>query len=108
MTKRTLNPTSICTATCKHCANVDHDIVIPDLALTPTQVKEMTDRGIAVSLPNAQFYEDQKAGDWHVEPMFRRSMSREELWETEQSSRKRLIAAHKSDKRKYGTVKESE
>lgn len=83
----------------------DMEITKPNLALTPQNIKELTDRGIAVNLPNEkQFIQGDsiKAGSWEVEPVFRRSMDMCEAWELEQVSKNKVLKAHKVDKRKFG------
>ena len=59
---------------CKLCKK-DMLVTKPDLALTPMQVKELTDKGIAVSLPNSKQFLDgqnaQRSNDWSVDPIFR-------------------------------------
>ena len=47
----------------------------PNLAMTPKQVQELTDRGIAVSLPNEKSFLDGSSSsktDWSIDPIFRR------------------------------------
>ena len=63
--------------TCKLQIGVDYEITKPNLALTPQNIKDLTDRGIAVNLPNEkQFLEGDSissAKSWDVEPVFKRS-----------------------------------
>lgn len=45
----------------------------PGLAMTPKQVQELTDRGIAVSLPNEKSFLDGSPSsptDWSIDPIF--------------------------------------
>lgn len=92
--------------TCKLQTGVDYEITKPGLALTPQNIKELTDRGIAVNLPNEkQFLEGDAisaAKSWDVEPVFKRSADMCELWELEQVSKNKVLKAHKIDKRKFG------
>lgn len=83
---------------------VDKEITICGLALTPSQVQDMTDKGIAVSLPNQDFLDSDGSAphDYSVELMFRRGMSREELWESERGARKSVFAARREDIKKFG------
>lgn len=90
-----------------NCKLTDNDMLVtkPGLSMTPSQVKELTDRGIAVSLPNEkQFLDGQNlpTSDWFVDPVFKRSMDMCELWELEKSTQNKLISAHKADKKKFG------
>lgn len=92
--------------TCKIVTGVDYEITKPNLALTPQNIKDLTDRGIAVNLPNEkQFLEGDSisaGNDWFVEPVFKRSADMCELWELEQVSKNKVLKAHKVDKRKFG------
>lgn len=99
--KAQLNP-----CTCHLQTGVDYEIIKPNLALTPQNIKELTDRGIAVNLPNEkQFLEGDSISSsksWDVEPVFKRSADMCELWELEQVSKNKVLKAHKVDKRKFG------
>ena len=90
--------------TCKLQIGVDYEITKPNL--TPQNIKDLTDRGIAVNLPNEkQFLEGDSissAKSWDVEPVFKRSADMCELWELEQVSKNKVLKAHKVDKRKFG------
>lgn len=92
--------------TCKTVTGVDYEITKPNLALTPQNIKDLTDRGIAVNLPNEkQFLEGDSistAKDWSVEPVFKRGADMCELWELEQVAKNKVLKAHKVDKRKFG------
>lgn len=88
-----------------HCNKYDvyEKPVQPDLALTPQKVKELTERGIAVSTQNQGFNDDpQFSNDWFIEPQFRRGCDMNTVWEISQNTQSKLIGVHKSDKRKYG------
>lgn len=105
MAKRTFK-TQINPVSCKLQTGVDYEITKPGLALTPQNIKELTDRGIAVNLPNEkQFLEGDSistAKSWDVEPVFKRSADMCELWELEQVAKNKVLKAHKVDKRKFG------
>lgn len=90
-----------------NCKLAGNDVLVtkPGLSMTPSQVKELTDRGIAVSLPNEkQFLDGQNlpTSDWSVDPVFKRSTDMCELWELEKDTQNKLIGAHKADKKKFG------
>lgn len=91
---------------CKTEIGRDYEITKPNLALTPQNIKDLTDRGIAVNLPNEkQFLEGDSitlSKTWDVEPVFKRSADMCELWELEQVSKNKVLKAHKVDKRKFG------
>ncbi|WP_390598154.1 hypothetical protein [Bacteroides sp. f07] len=92
--------------TCKLCTGIDYEITKPNLALTPQNIKDLTDRGIAVNLPNEKTFLQgdsiSNAKSWDVEPVFKRSSDMCELWELEQVSKNKVLKAHKVDKRKFG------
>ena len=73
MAKRILKA-QIKPVTCKLQTGVDYEITKPNLALTPQNIKDLTDRGIAVNLPNEkQFLEGDSissAKSWDIEPVF--------------------------------------
>jgi hypothetical protein len=90
---------------CKVDVRRDMEVTKPGLAVTPTQIKELTDRGIAVNLPNAnQFLEGNSSGSWEVDPVFKRNADMCELWEIEQTAKNKIIKAHKVDKKRFGTL----
>lgn len=91
--------------TCKRDERIDVLCTKPGLAMTPSQVKELTDKGIAVSLPNEkQFFDGQnpRQSDWHVDPIFKRSVDMCEVWELEKTSQNKLLKAQRVDKKKFG------
>jgi hypothetical protein len=96
--KAQLNPCQ-----CVHNSEIDHICTKPGLALTPSDIKALTDKGIAVSLPNAQnFLAPQEGASWNIEPQFRRDATMCSVWETEKLSQKRVMKAQKSDIQLYG------
>lgn len=74
------------------------------LALTPRDIKQMTERGLAVSTPNLQLSNDSETftDSWFIEPQFRRGCDMNIAWETTQVVQSNLINVHKSDKKRYG------
>lgn len=90
---------------CKCVCNPDLDKLItrPGLALTPMDIKKLTDKGIAVSLPNAQnFLSPSEGSSWNVEPEFRRDATMASVWEIEKLAQKRIMQARKKDIQIYG------
>lgn len=89
------------------CLATTQDIVVKSgLAMTPTKVKELTDKGLAVSNQSASFYDSSDtSSDWNIEPMFKRNMDVNSLWEIQNESRTKVVKAHKTDKKKFGTTK---
>ncbi len=67
------------------------------LALTPARVQQLTEKGIAVSLPAANseglFTSSDAPFDFGLEDMYKRSVTREDLWETSQVSKERIMKA---------------
>lgn len=96
--KAQLNPCA-----CLHDSLVDHICTKPGLSLTPGDIKALTDKGIAVSLPNAQnFLAPQEGASWNVEPQFRRDATMCSVWETEKLSQRKVMKAQKADIQIYG------
>lgn len=96
--KAQLNPCQ-----CVHNPEIDHICTKPGLALTPSDIQALTDKGIAVSLPNAQnFLSPQKGASWNIEPQFKRDATICSVWETEKLSQRRVMKAQKSDIQLYG------
>lgn len=73
------------------------------LTMTPTQVKELSDKGIPVTthVPNESPVESAEQG-FFVEPMFRRSVDTNDLWTMEQATRKKLARVHTENRNIYG------
>lgn len=86
--------------------NVDMIVTKPGLSLTPSQIKDLTDRGVAVSLPNAKQFLDTEVSindhSWEVDPVFKRDTDMIQLWEIEKAARGKVLRAHKSDKKRFG------
>lgn len=96
--------TSICRlATCLYDSST-YERTIDGLAVTPSEVKQLTDRGIPVSTPNANMTVPAEGLDngFYVEPMFRRDMDVNDLWNLQQSTKRKFSKAHHDDVLKYG------
>lgn len=88
---------------CVHNPEFDKLVTKPGLALTPSDIKKLTDKGIAVSLPNAQnFLSPVESSSWTVEPEFRRDATMCSVWEAEKLAQKRVMQARKKDIQIYG------
>ena len=75
----------------------------PNLAMTPKQVQELTNRGIAVSLPNEKSFLDgspSSATDWSIDPMFP-SHDIGCMWELSRDCQGRILKAQKADKKAH-------
>lgn len=103
MATRELNAGTNTLATC-NVLNKYEKPVQSGLALTPRDVKEMTERGQAVSTPNiGQVQEDSAStGDWFIELPYRRGVDMNTVWEQSHITQNGLIRAHKLDKKRYG------
>lgn len=88
---------------CTYCES-DRLVTKEGLSLTPARIKEMTDRGISVSLPNSQNFVNptDATSSWFVEPMFKRDATMVSMWEQEQLSKQKILRAQKNDKLIYG------
>ena len=95
-----INPVS-----CK-LSSKDMLVTKPDLAITPSQVQELTNRGISVSLPNVKQFLDgnslETAKGWDVDPIFKRDANICTMFELERDSQGKIIRAHKVDRKKFG------
>lgn len=80
-----------------NCDYTPFDIPVQsNLALTPAKVKELTDKGIAVSTPvsSALDYDgSSRPGDFTLDPMYANGSDRNTLWEMSQTARQRILKA---------------
>lgn len=81
----------------------DIDIDVQDgLALTPARVRQLTEKGIAVSMPagNSEGLYDssESPSDYSIDLMYERGMTREELWERSQVSKQNIMNARNRKK----------
>lgn len=80
------------------------------LALTPAKVKELSERGIAVSTPAADssvFDGSAEFGDYSMDSVYESGMTREELWERSQVAKKKIMSARNRLSRKQVESKQS-
>lgn len=65
------------------------------LALTPRRVRELTEKGIAVTTSNSEgvFDAPAKSSDWSMDAMFERGTDRCILWEKSQLARKKILSS---------------
>lgn len=65
------------------------------LALTPRRVKELTEKGIAVSTSNAEgtFDASYRRSDWSMDAMYERGSDRNVLWEKSQLARRKILTS---------------
>ena len=83
-------------AFCKR--KVGESIVQSGLALRPSDIERLARDGVAVSTPAANnFYHEQDAIGWDVDPVFQRDADRNSMWEASHVSRARIMAAKRRD-----------
>lgn len=85
---------------------------VQDGAITPSQIKDLAERGIPVT-PQAVEREIHGRGDWNIEPMFKRDMDAATAWEMEQRAKAELKGRIRKDKdmkfvKKIKTAKETQ
>lgn len=103
MAQRKLIP-QIHSVNCQCCGDLEL-VTKQGLAMTPKQVQELTDRGIAVSLPNEKLFLDgqsKSSTSWDVDPIFRRSADMCSIWELSRDCQGKILSAHKADKKRFG------
>lgn len=83
---------------CNFNVNTDYERTKPGLAITPSQIKEMSDRGIPVSPMNTQFIDVHGDGSWQVEPQFQREMDMATAWSLEKKSQREALKAMRQKK----------
>lgn len=78
-----------------NCGLTKFDKPVPQgLAITPSKIEELTNKGIPVSISNTPFEgEEFSKGDFSIDPVFTRDMDRNTLWENSQSAKSRLLKA---------------
>lgn len=77
---------------CKFDVKKDWQRTQDNLAITPAQVKELTDRGIPVSSQNVNFLESgSDVNSWSIEPQFRREMDMATAWEMEKNASRKVL-----------------
>lgn len=96
MPRQIFNPNVTCT--CIFDLATDFERTKPNLAITPAQVKELADRGIAVSNQNVQFISTGGDNSWFVEPQFRREMDMATAWQMEKQSVRKSMQALREKK----------
>lgn len=103
MAKRELNYGSNKLCSCKVDGVFEHRVQ-NNLALTPRMVKEMTEKGIAVSLPNNTIDPQDdpvmsKAGKWELDPIEMRGFDKNSAWEMSKRSNNKITQAIRKNKR---------
>lgn len=93
---------------CKFDPSRDYMDVIPDASMSPTQLKELADRGIAISNANLEINIDGK-NTWSVPPAFKKGMDMATAWNQEQTAKRLVKSSINKDKsnRFISSVKEA-
>lgn len=67
--------------------DVDNDFArtVPDAAITPRQIAELTARGIPIA-PQAVERDIKGDNSWNIDPIFKRGMDMATAWELEQQA----------------------
>lgn len=99
MAKRKLNSFGAVFATC-NVLNSHESAVQSDLALTPRRVRELSERGVPVSVGNLNIPATEETA--YLDPQFRRGCDLNTAWEISRRVSSGLIDAHKRDKKLYG------
>lgn len=82
---------------CRCVRSSDEDDVQPGLALTPSQINEMTRAGIPISNVNAmQFFDGYRTLDFQPGLLNRRGVDMIDAWEHQMDARKKLVDASRS------------
>lgn len=76
--------------------------VIPNQAVTPTEMLKMAEQGIPISMQNAPITEKAPEPSWDIAPENRKNVDAAELWQMQQNVRKKVKEAHKRDRARYG------
>ncbi len=81
------------------------DPVVPNLAVTPTQMAQMTASGIPVSTQNiGQVEYSEVTSLQQSNPLGKRGMDRVSLWNLSEDSKQRILKGHKADINLYDRV----
>lgn len=92
-------------ALCDLSCNKPHERAVqPGLSLSPQDVKNLTDKGLATSTPNASFYDDEGVSpvDFFIEPQYRRGFDLNTAWAISKATEQKIIDVHKRDSLIYG------
>lgn len=98
MTRRILTKRTFRLADCGH-YNTNDTIVQPGLSLTPRDVKQLTDRGMAVSTRNIGTVSDPDLTPGYLPPEYRRGCDINTAWESSRNANNGLIDHYKYSKR---------
>lgn len=91
MANRSLNNPSSHVVTCKR--NIFDDVVKQNCAMTPAKVRELTAKGIAVSLTEVSDddFDNPERGNFNVDNLYKVDMDMNTLWEIEQTARRNVL-----------------
>lgn len=91
MGNRSLNNPTLHVVICKR--NMFDDVVKQNCAMTPAKVRELTAKGIAVSLTEVSDsdFENPSRGNFEVDNLYKVDMDMNTLWEIEQTARRNVL-----------------
>ena len=77
--------------------------VTPGLAVTPSQMLELSEHGIAISGQNAANFDDGEfTPSWDLDASQLRGVDMADLWQLQRSTKKKMRQAYAADVMKYG------
>lgn len=91
--------------TCSITRRKDETPVQENLSVSPAQMRQMNEKGIAIStqnLPESYFIDGNGENSFFIPITERRGIDSCTLWEEEQSIKKKMRKARKNDIAKYG------
>lgn len=77
------------------------DVVVNGLAVTPSDIARLTERGIAVNTANASMFSFDANPSESLPPELRCDADRNTIWELSQRAKRKLLNVRRTDKAKY-------
>lgn len=74
------------------------DKVLKNVVYTPKEMYELSSKGMSVTMPDNNFYDGDIHASFDLMPESRRGVDPADLWQLQQSSRKRISQAYKTKK----------
>ena len=80
--------------------------VYGNLAITPSQIEKMVDKGIPVTSQNLAYIpaQGEQNPSWDIPISDIRGVDPAQLWEQSEQSKHRIRSAHKRDRERFGDV----
>lgn len=86
---------------CAPIRNANDDVVGQNLAVTPSDIANLTMKGIAVNTANASMFSFDANPSDGLQPEMRADADRNMMWELSQRARQKLLKVRRTDKAKY-------